>query len=92
MTTVGVSRARGGTLELPDGRRFPANSNFWHTRYQIKTDGDSPLVTFQREGALHLSASVEIHDAARKLPELPWLVMLGWYLMVMQQMDAAAGG
>jgi len=80
----------GGTLEIPDGRKYPANSNFWHTRYEIKTDGDSPLVTFHRAGILHLSSNVDIHDAARSLRELPWLVMLGWYLTVMQHQDSAA--
>jgi hypothetical protein len=80
----------GGTLELPDGRKCPANCNFWQTRYEIRTESDSPLVTFSRVGGLfHLSSDVEIHPDAVAWPELPWLVMLGWYLTVMQHRDAA---
>jgi len=39
---------------------------------------------------LHLSSMVEIQPLAVSLDELPWLVMLGWYLTVMMQMDSAA--
>ena len=81
--------ASGGSLELPDGRIFRASSNFWQTRYEIM-DGDSPLLTFSRiGGAFHLSSDVTIHDSAKRLSELPWLVMLGWYLTVMLHRDAA---
>ena len=81
----------GGTLELPDGRTYPANSNFWQTRYEISSDGDAPLVTFSHVGGLlHFSSDVEIHATASRTPELPWLVFLGWYLTVMQHHDSAA--
>ena len=80
----------GGCLDLPDGRTYRANSNFWQTRFEILTESDSPLVTFTRIGGiLHLSSDVQVQDLATALPELPWLVMLGWYLTVMQHRDAA---
>ena len=41
-------------------------------------------------GIVHLSAELEIELAARKWAELPWIVMLGWYLLVMMQSDATA--
>ena len=82
--------AGGGTLEQPNQRTYRANSNFWQTRYEIFDNSDSPLVTFSRvRGVLHLASDVTIHDAARSLPELPWMVMLGWYLTVMQHGDTA---
>jgi hypothetical protein len=80
----------GGTLEFPDGRRLRANTNFWTTRYQLSTEAEAPLITFSRIGGLlHVSCAVEVHDAARAMPELPWLVMLGWYLAIMMHRDAA---
>ncbi|HSE37850.1 MAG TPA: hypothetical protein VLG74_11145 [Blastocatellia bacterium] len=39
---------------------------------------------------IHLSATVEIEQQAIGLAELPWMVMLLWYLIVMMDMDAAA--
>jgi len=83
--------ANGGTLELPDGRKYPANTNFWGTSYEFKTEAGEPLVSFRRiEGLLHLSSAVDIQPAALSLPELPWLVIFGWYLAIMLQMDSAA--
>ena len=80
----------GGMLELPDGRTYRANSNFWQTRYAMETEAGLPLITLSRVGGLlHLSSDVEIHLAARSFAELPWLVMLGWYLTVMQHRDGA---
>lgn len=83
--------ADGGTLELSDGRRYPANTNFWKTEYEFTTEAGEPLVRYRSiGGVLHLSSLVEIHRAAADLKELPWLVLLGWYLTVMMHMDAAA--
>jgi hypothetical protein len=81
----------GGTLEMPDGRILPANSNFWMTQYEFRTEGGETLVRYRRIGGiLHLSSEVEIRPAAASMPELPWLVILGWYLTVMMHSDSAA--
>jgi hypothetical protein len=92
---LGVFRNRtwkgGGTVELPDGRHLLASTNFWQTRYELTADTDAPLITYRRtSGIMHMSAGMEIHDAAIELPELPWLVMLGWYLRVLLHRDSAA--
>src|SRR5512135_776251 len=38
----------GGTLELPDGRKYPANTNFWATQYAFKTEAGEPLVSYKK--------------------------------------------
>lgn len=48
-----------------------------------------PLVHFHLSGVLHLSGRVEVHAAARALPQLALLVYFGWYLAVMLHMDSA---
>lgn len=80
----------GGTLELPDGRKLLANTNFWQTKYEFKTEAGNTLIEFNSGGFIHLSASVAIQPEAENLSELPWMVMLGWYLIVMLHADAAA--
>jgi hypothetical protein len=80
----------GGTLEMHDGRQFLATTNFWQTNLEFKTEAGQTLVQFKPGGLVHLSAKVEIEPTAAGLPELPWLVMLGWYLIVMMYMDSAA--
>jgi hypothetical protein len=81
----------GGTLDLSGGRVYRANVNFWQTRFEVTTDTDVPLVSFTHiRGAFHLASDVHIHDAARDVAELPWIVMLGWYLTVMAHRDSAS--
>lgn len=81
----------GGTLELPDGRKFPATTNFWQTKLEFQNESGSTLLQFKSGGLLHLSATVEIDPSAVSSAELPLMVMLGWYLIVMIHADAAAG-
>jgi hypothetical protein len=80
----------GGTLELADGRQFRANTNFWGSAYEFRNEAEEPLVRFRKVGGvLHLSSMVEILPAAAALPELPWMVALGWYLAVKMHDDAS---
>lgn len=81
----------GGTLELPDGRKFLATSNFWQTKIEFKTaDGadGKKLFEFQNRGLLHTEYMVTIHPEGQALPELPWILMLGCYLAVMMAYDS----
>jgi hypothetical protein len=81
----------GGTLELLDGRKYPANTNFWLTQYEFRTEKDVPLISYRNIGGiLHLSSMTEILPPAKEIPEMPWMVLLGWYLTVMMRMDSAA--
>lgn len=79
----------GGTLELADGRTFLATTNFWQTKFGFETESADKLIQFQTSGLIHLSATVEIELGAINLPELPLMVMLGCYLIVMMNADAA---
>lgn len=80
----------GGSLELPGGKKLLATTNLWQTNLEFKTESGETLIRFKSGGVIHLSALVEIQPEAIGLPELPWLVMLGWYLIVMLHMDSAA--
>jgi hypothetical protein len=78
----------GGTLELADGRTFRATTNFWQTKFGFETESGETLIQFQTGGFLHLSATVEIHPNGINIRELPLMVMLGCYLIVMMKTDA----
>jgi hypothetical protein len=81
----------GGTLELADGRKYLANTNFWATQYEFKTETGESLISYQKIGGLlHMSSNLIIKNSAIKIAELPWMVMLGWYLTIMMYMDSAA--
>jgi hypothetical protein len=83
--------SQGGTLELPDGRTYPANSNFWSTQDEFKTNTGEPLISYKKiNGIFHMSSAVEIHPLAGNIAELSWMVSFGWYLTVMMYMESAA--
>ena len=79
----------GGTLELADGRKILVTTNLWGSKLEFRTESGQTLLQFRNKGLIHLSATVEIDREALKTGE-PWLVMLGWYVIVMMHMDAAA--
>ena len=79
----------GGTLELPDGHKYPANTNFWSTQYEFTREPGELLISYKHvAGVLHMSALVEIPGLSKEIIEMPWLVSLGWYLTIMLQMDS----
>ena len=79
----------GGTLELPGGRAIQANTNFWHSKYEFTKDGET-LVTYRSLQRLTLTGRMAILPPAQDMPELPWLMMLGWSLAVMMHRDESA--
>ena len=77
-----------GLLTLSDGRTFSAESNFWQTKFEFSNESGETLIQFKADGLLHLSSIVTIGPGAVNLPEVPWMVMLGWYVIVMMRRDA----
>jgi len=79
----------GGTLEI-GGRVFNATSRAFSSRYSFVRENGEALVELKNSGFLHRSAQVTLHPGAATDPQLPILVMLGWYLDLLMQRDAAA--
>src|SRR6185295_20083036 len=73
----------GGTLEFAGGAKLLVTTSFWQTKLQFTTESGSPLVQFNTGGMIHLNATVEIDPAAERREDLPLIVLLGWYLVVM---------
>jgi hypothetical protein len=83
--------AGGGTLELQPGKqlRFGA-ANFWHSQWDWLDAQNQPLVHFKsHQGLLKVEGEVAIEPGAIKSPDMPLLVVLGWYLLVLFARDAA---
>jgi hypothetical protein len=82
----------GGTLELPQGKSLKlASANIWQSEWVWQEVKDVPLVRFKgRHGLLKASAQVEIGPDAAHRDDLPLLVLLGWYLILLYSQDAAA--
>jgi hypothetical protein len=82
----------GGQLVLPDGRSYRwKRTSFWGGRWAFLDDSDRSLVSFtSRNRFLRAGCDVEIAPGVLARPELPVLVVLGWYLLLRVQEDSAA--
>lgn len=82
--------SQGGTIEFPDGRKYKASTNFWMTKVDITDETDSVVIRYNIGGFFRQSALVEVMPSPLRLPELPMMVMLGWYLIILMHQDAGA--
>lgn len=82
--------SQGGTLELPDGRQYLATTNFWQSGFDLSDEAGNVLIEHKVHGLLRLSVETGIPRAAVRVPELPWMVMLGCYLIVMMRSDSSS--
>lgn len=60
--------------------------SFWRTHWGLLTPEHLPLAHLRtRLGFLRREATLELEDAARRLPDLAALLALGWYLAIRAQ-------
>ena len=72
----------GGVLQLSDGRALFLRSDFWKGRAEFQTLTGEVILRYRFHGVLRLSAEVEVLGKGKQISELPWLLMLGWCLIV----------
>ena len=89
---VQLSWRGGGTLALSDGRTIRlAAANVWRSEWIWAENQDAPLVRFKsRQGFMKLEGQVDVLGRGVKPDELALLVILGWYLIVLNAEDSAA--
>lgn len=71
----------GGILHLFDDRALILSSDFWKRRAEFQTLAGEPLLRYGFHGMLRPRAEVEIPGSGKELVGLPWLLMLGWFLI-----------
>jgi hypothetical protein len=72
----------GGVLQLSDDRALFLRSDFWKGRAEFQTLAGEVILRYRYHGVLRPSADVEVLGKGKQMPELPWLLMLGWCLIV----------
>ena len=80
----------GGTVELSEGRKLELQTKFWKGTFEWRTDAGESLVFMKGRGFLKYRVDVRMNRSALKWPELPWLVALAFYQMIMMRRDSAA--
>ena len=74
-----------GRVELPGGKAWRWKClGFWRSRYGFVDEAEQPIVEFHANTLkVPPSAEVVIAHGGLKLPELPLLVVLGWYVTIL---------
>jgi hypothetical protein len=80
----------GGTLTLAGGRPIHVTTNIWQSKIEFLTDDDAVLFRYLTEGFLRRESQLEVMPPLLRMPEMPWLILFGWYLVVMMHQDSAA--
>ncbi len=87
-----------GVLEFSAGATYIwRTANFWATRYVLARPDGQVLISYQNgldenqlKDLFKNQSRVEIDPAAGGLAELPLLVCMGWYLIILHAEDSAA--
>ena len=91
--TTGILRCHWngeGTLELEGGRRYHwRRLSFWGCRWAFLDDAGVSRVRFRPEGLLRCCGLVDVPEEGGRGSDIPLLVLLGWYLKVLAEGDAA---
>lgn len=103
-TDLAVYQPRGwrseGELQFAGGRIYAWKfANFWATKYEFADAAGNAVVAFKPgseeskfSNLFKYQVLVEIHPSAGRLEELPLLLSLGWYLMILHHEDSASAG
>jgi len=62
--------------------------SFWGRRYGLFS-ADQELISFENTGMMHHGANVTVHPPARGRSDLPLMLTLCWYLLVLYMEDSS---
>jgi hypothetical protein len=80
----------GGIVQLEKGKQVLLRHNFWKSIFELTTEEGESLVQFTSHGFFRQIVDVQINRRALQYRELPWLVMLAFYIILLGRRDAAA--
>ena len=79
-----------GTVTLADGRRLVTATSWLLNDWTLKTELGRNLIHYHRiGGVLHHSATVDLEGDRDLINRQPWLVLLGWYQLVLKFGESA---
>ena len=67
---------------LPDGTCYMIRSDFFRSRLSLETQSGEALALIRRRGIFRMVWETEIRYSAKSNEDLPWLVLLTWYYIL----------
>lgn len=80
-----------GLLKLENGEEFHLKTaNFWASEWALATVDGQEMLRYHNQGFLKHGARLDVSDRAKQHPQLQFLILLTWYILVMYQRDSSA--
>ena len=76
---------RSQQVVLPDGSQYVIRFDFFGTEYTLETASGEILAFTKRRGFFRVIWATEIRYRAKTHSELPWLVLLMWYYILIRR-------
>lgn len=80
---------KSSTVELEGGKTLELQQHIWQGIYELRADTGEPLMELKSRGFFKYFVDVKMFRKALQYEELPGLVMLVFYIMLMARRDAA---
>jgi hypothetical protein len=81
---------RGGIIELSGDRKLLLRLDIWSRTMEICRQDGEMIVSLTARGFFNHRVEVRMNRSALQWPELPWLVPLAYYQIIMMRRDSAA--
>jgi hypothetical protein len=81
-----------GILEFETGHRFLFNRlSFWKSRWAFTDEQGNLVMTFEKRTRRKPTATVTVNGDFRHIPHFDVLLVLGWYVIILDYEEAEAG-
>ena len=71
-----------GTIELPKGAKLSCKSAVFKKPFEIFTSSGKLLLVYTNKFVLKGRTTVTIQNSSELLNQNPWILMLGWYIIL----------
>jgi hypothetical protein len=78
----------GGTIRLADGRAIRVTVSLRQRAVECQFTEGHPLFRYRTDGLPLRQSDVDVLQPLEGMPEMPWLLLFGWYLVVMMYQDS----
>jgi hypothetical protein len=78
-----------GTIELPKGARLNCKAGKFKKPLEVYSSNGKLLLSYSNKFAIKGRTSVTIVERSEIIDNYPWIVMLGWYVLLMNRKGRA---
>jgi len=78
-----------GTIELPKGARLNCQAGRFKKPFEVYSSKEKLLLSYSNKFAIKGRTSVTIVERSEIIDNYPWIVLLGWYVVLMNRKGRA---